>query len=54
MWTGDDIAFCNLARSVDFKLHGNIESSLTHHGSYGYKGRFGEGFKIKNEKTKTD
>ena len=29
MWTGDDIAFCNLARSVDFKLHANIESSLT-------------------------
>ena len=55
MWTGDDIAFCNLARSVDFKLHANIESTLTHHGSYGYKGRFGEGFKIKedNEKDKT-
>jgi len=50
MWTGDDIAFCNLARSAGFKLHGNIESSLTHHGSYGYKGRYGEGFKIKNEK----
>ena len=54
MWTGDDIAFCNLARSVGFKLHGNIESTLTHHGSYGYKGRYGEGFKIKDEKTKTD
>jgi len=55
IWTGDDIAFCNLARSVDFKLHGNIESSLTHHGSYGYKGKYGDGFKIKenNEKTKT-
>ena len=47
IWTGDDIAFCNLARSVDFKLHANIESPLTHHGSYGYKGRYGEGFKIK-------
>jgi hypothetical protein len=52
-WTGDDIAFCNLARSVGFKLYGNIESTLIHHGSYGYKGRYGEGFKIKNEKTKT-
>ena len=47
MWTGDDIAFCNLARSAGFKLHANIESPLTHHGSYGYQGRYGEGFKIK-------
>ena len=54
MWTGDDIAFCNLARSVGFKLHANIESTLTHHGSYGYKGRYGEGFKIRDEKTKKD
>ena len=56
IWTGDDIAFCNLARSVDFKLHANIESPLTHHGSYGYKGRYGEGFKIKedNEKEKNN
>ena len=56
IWTGDDIAFCNLARSVGFKLHANIESPLTHHGSYGYRGRYGEGFKIKedNEKEKND
>ena len=47
IWTGDDIAFCNLARSVGFKLYANIESPLTHHGSYGYQGRYGEGFKIK-------
>jgi len=56
IWTGDDIAFCNLARSEGFKLHGNIESSLTHHGSYGYKGKYGDGFKIKenNEKEKNN
>ena len=56
MWTGDDIAFCNLARSAGFKLHANIESPLTHHGSYGYRGRYGEGFKIKedNEKEKNN
>jgi len=56
IWTGDDIAFCNLARSVGFKLHANIESPLTHHGSYGYQGKYGEGFKIKedNEKEKNN
>ena len=55
MWTGDDIAFCNLARSAGFKLYGNIESSLTHHGSYGYKGKYGDGFRMKedHEKDKT-
>jgi len=52
IWTGDDIAFCNLARSADFKLHANIESPLTHHGSYGYRGRYGEGFKIKEDHEK--
>ena len=54
MWTGDDIAFCNLARSVDFKLHANIESSLTHHGSYGYQGKYGDGFKIKEDNEKKE
>ncbi len=55
MWTGDDIAFCNLARSAGFKLYGNIESTLTHHGSYGYKGKYGDGFRMKedDEKDKT-
>jgi len=46
-WTGDDIAFCDLARENGFKLHANIESPMVHHGSFGYKGKYGDGFKIK-------
>ena len=42
-WTGDDIAFCNLATENGFKLYANIESTMVHHGGYGYKGRFGDG-----------
>ena len=42
-WTGDDIAFCNLATENGFKLYANIESTMVHHGAYGYKGRFGDG-----------
>ena len=42
-WTGDDIAFCNLATENGFKLYANIESEMVHHGAYGYKGRFGDG-----------
>ena len=49
-WTGDDIAFCNLATENGFKLYANIESTMVHHGSYGYKGRFGDGLISKNEK----
>jgi hypothetical protein len=46
-WTGDDIAFCDLARENGFKLHANIESPMVHHGSYAYRGKYGDGFKIK-------
>ena len=49
-WTGDDIAFCNLATANGFKLYANIESTMIHHGSYGYKGRYGDGLRKKNEK----
>jgi len=49
-WTGDDIAFCNLATENGFKLYANIESTMVHHGGYGYKGRFGDGLINKNEK----
>jgi len=49
-WTGDDIAFCNLATENGFKLYANIESTMVHHGSIGYKGRYGDGLRSKNEK----
>ena len=49
-WTGDDIAFCNLATENGFKLYANIESEMVHHGAYGYRGRFGDGLISKNEK----
>ena len=48
-WTGDDIAFCDLARENGFKLYANIESPMVHHGSYAYRGKYGDGFKIKKD-----
>ena len=51
-WTGDDIAFCNLATANGFKLYANIESTMIHHGSYGYKGRYGDGLISKGKKEK--
>ena len=39
---GEDISFCRLAKANDFKLLANIESHTVHHGSYAWKGRFGD------------
>ena len=42
---GEDIAFCRLAKSNDFKLFANIQSPTVHHGSYAWKGTFGDSLK---------
>ena len=39
---GEDISFCRLAKANDFRLFANIESHTVHHGSYAWKGRFGD------------
>ena len=42
---GEDVSFCKLARSNDFKIYANIESPTGHHGSFAWKGKFGETLK---------
>ena len=39
---GEDISFCRLAATNGFKLYANIQSPTVHHGSYAWKGRFGD------------
>jgi len=39
------MSFCDLARSVGFKVYAHIDSTLIHHGSYGYKGSYKDIFK---------
>jgi len=41
-WKGEDLAFCALVRGAGFKIHANIDSETTHHGTYSWKGRFKE------------
>ena len=41
-WKGEDLSFCSLARGAGFKLYANLDSWTTHHGSRGWKGRFGD------------
>ena len=40
LWRGEDISFCRLARDYGFKIYANIKSQITHHGSYGWPGKF--------------
>ena len=41
-WKGEDLSFCNLATDAGFKIYANLDSGTTHHGSWGWKGRFGD------------
>ena len=43
---GEDISFCRLAAANGFKLYANIQSPTVHHGSYAWKGMFGESLKV--------
>ena len=46
-WKGEDLSFCALARGAGFKLYANLDSETTHHGSWGFKGKFGDSLKKK-------
>ena len=46
-WMGEDLAFCDLARKCDIKIYANLDSWTTHHGSWGFRGRFGDSLKKK-------
>ena len=41
-WKGEDLSFCSLAREEGFRIYANLDSGTTHHGSWGWKGRFGD------------
>ena len=40
--TGEDISFCRLARGSGFNIYANTQSTTQHHGSYAWKGKFGD------------
>ena len=46
-WKGEDLSFCALAREAGFKIHANLDSGTTHHGSWGFQGKFGDSLKKK-------
>ena len=53
-WKGEDLSFCSLAREEGFKVYANLDSETTHHGSYGWKGRFGDYLVKVDEKSVID
>ena len=46
-WKGEDLAFCNRATEAGFKIYANLDSGTTHHGSWGFQGKFGDSLKKK-------
>jgi hypothetical protein len=42
---GEDVSFCKLARSNDFRIYANIESPTGHHGSFAWRGTFKDSMK---------
>ena len=45
LWKGEDLSFCDLARKAGFKLYANLASETIHHGTWGWKGKFGDTIK---------
>ncbi len=41
-WKGEDLSFCALATEAGFKIYANRDSGTTHHGSWGFQGKFGD------------
>ncbi len=41
-WKGEDLAFSELARRCSMKIYANLDSWTTHHGSWGFTGKFGD------------
>ncbi len=40
VWKGEDLSFSKLATDAGFKIYANPDSWITHHGSWGWRGRF--------------
>ena len=49
-WKGEDLAFCELAKRASIKIYGNLDSWTTHHGSWGFTGKFGDSLIKKEDK----
>jgi len=49
-WKGEDLAFCELARRCSVKIYANLDSWTTHHGSWGFRGKFGDSLIKKEDK----
>ena len=49
-WMGEDLAFSELARRCSIKIYANLDSWTTHHGSWGFRGKFGDSLVKKEDK----
>ena len=49
-WKGEDLSFCDLVADAEISIYGNLDSWTTHHGSWGFRGTFGDSLKKKEDK----
>ena len=45
---GEDVSFCRLVKENGLKIYANIESPTVHHGSFAWRGKFGDSLKTEN------
>jgi len=48
-WYGEDVSFCHMLTKLGIDIYANIGSETVHHGNYGWRGKFKDHLKRKDE-----
>ena len=48
-WYGEDVSFCHILTNLGIDIYANIGSETVHHGNYGWRGKFKDHLRRKDE-----
>jgi glycosyltransferase involved in cell wall biosynthesis len=48
-WYGEDVSFCHMLTKLGIDIYANIGSETVHHGNYGWRGKFKDVLRRKDE-----
>ena len=48
-WYGEDVSFCHMLTKLGIDIYANIGSETVHHGNYGWRGKFKDHLRRKDE-----
>lgn len=48
-WYGEDVSFCHMLTKLGIDIYANIGSETVHHGNYGWRGKFKDNLRRKDE-----